>query len=363
MLLAAAAVLPAWSAPSKINLSSGVFPYSEEPKKALEAQVQELLASQDLRDKTWGAYLVGKHGFTNHIPALERILEPQPFGSSLERSLMLRAALDALIRLRARPDPETLLPHFEAFPDEVLVLFSRAPKRYKAQLSALLDRSLPDVRWMAISNLLAEVRAPGFAASLLTGLRVTAVVQVYGGGGGYGAGGGGGSSLDRAPRNHMGDKTPVDYPSPSAYGLAQSHNVVRDAVVMAPGPYPVFSRRINSVPGARMVLPTTSLEISPRRDRERLRYLAALLYLPLAVLPLQASQKLTIDWLGPAPFLRDVTSFRQQVHAAHAELLGQLIQAGVLTLEEAAEIPLDLEIEVNDIRGARSEPLPRIPSR
>ena len=116
MLLAAAAVLPAWSAPSKINLSSGVFPYSEEPKKALEAQVQELLASQDLRDKTWGAYLVGKHGFTNHIPALERILEPQPFGSSLERSLMLRAALDALIRLRARPDPETLLPTSKPFP-------------------------------------------------------------------------------------------------------------------------------------------------------------------------------------------------------------------------------------------------------
>ena len=356
-----AAVLVPWSAFGEIRFSLPVFPYSEKPKKALEAQVEGLLASQDLKDKTWGAYLAGQHGMKKYIAALERILEPQPFGSPTQRSLMLRAALDGLIQLEGRPDPETLLPHFEAFPDEVLIVLSSDPQRYRTQLLVLIDRSLPEVRWMAISNLLAEIRAPGFAAGLLSDLRVTASVQVRDGAL-VGFGGGAGSGCGGAYGAIEGAKIPIDYPPPSAYGLLRINGLERGAVAVAPGPYPVFSRRLVSLPGTSLILPVTSPETSPRRDRQRLRYLAAMLHLLIDVLPLQAFEQIRVDWLGPEPLLREVASFRERAHASHAQLLEQLMVAELLTLDEAAGIPLDLEIEVVDIRGDRSEPLPRIPS-
>ena len=67
-----AAVLVPWSAFGEIRFSLPVFPYSEKPKKALEAQVEGLLASQDLEDKTWGAYLAGQHGMKKYIVGAPR---------------------------------------------------------------------------------------------------------------------------------------------------------------------------------------------------------------------------------------------------------------------------------------------------
>jgi hypothetical protein len=52
----------------------------------LRAQTERLLQSPDLRDRTWGAYLVGRLGLQDLVPRLVTLLDPHwPFGSGYQR--------------------------------------------------------------------------------------------------------------------------------------------------------------------------------------------------------------------------------------------------------------------------------------
>ena len=334
----------------------------QELLRSIGAQAEALLASPDLKDKTWGSYLAGRHDRKEHVPALERVLEPQPFGSPWQRSLLLRSAFDALIHLKAGPEAELLLPHFEAFPDEVLILLSHDPEQNQEPLLALLERPLNHVHWKAIGNMLAGTRAPGFATYLLRDLRVRVDVQVRDNPlAGAGHGSSGGCVWRRGPTR--GSEIPADYPPVASYHLFSGNHPESGTVVLALGPYPIYYRRFVSQPGEalRVVPPLTVAAGWP--DREKFRYLAALFPFPVEYLPLQETVNRSIDWLGPDAFQQAVARIRREVEALHAQLLVQLQERALLTAVEAATLSLELEFRVHDIRGDQSEPVPRIPSR
>lgn len=95
------------------------------------------------------------------------------------------------------------------------------------------------MRWVAAGNLLAQTRAPGFAARLLGSLKIRASVYVYeregghtlSGGEGMNGGGGGGGG-----RSSGGEFPPFGY-----YNLDDGAH--RGAVVLATGPRVIYYRR------------------------------------------------------------------------------------------------------------------------
>ena len=156
----------------------------------LEAEAKRLLASSDLRDRSWGAYLAGRFGLKDLVPEVLAVLDPGwPFGASGERDFLALAALDSLIQLKAKTPVEILLPLYEQTPDAVVILLANDPEGNQAALLSLAEKPASYFRWLALSNLLAQTQAPGFAALVLRELRITVNVTVSDGqiGGGVGS--------------------------------------------------------------------------------------------------------------------------------------------------------------------------------
>ncbi|HEX8290926.1 MAG TPA: hypothetical protein VF570_04170, partial [Pyrinomonadaceae bacterium] len=199
------------------------------------AEAARLLKSQGNRERAWGAYLAGAHGLMEHAPLLVGLLEdPNIVSGGWEESVVRQAALDALIRLDAEVPAEKLLPLYGSSPDEVVILLARVPKQNARELLSLFNENIPDARWAAVGNLLADARARGFAARLLARLKVSASVYVYDSEGdrGYGGGCGYGSGCGVAAH------TPEGFPPVGYYSLSTTQ--ARGAVVLAPGRHTVY---------------------------------------------------------------------------------------------------------------------------
>ncbi|HEX8188414.1 MAG TPA: hypothetical protein VF586_08685, partial [Pyrinomonadaceae bacterium] len=156
-------------------------------------EARRLLRSGENRERAWGAYLAGLYDLKAEVPRLVELLA-DPDAGGWEGARVRRASLDALIQLGAEVPAEALLPLKPSAPDEVIILLARAPHQNRQALLSLFVDQSPDAHWLAVGNLLAETRAPGFASRLLAGLKIAGDVYVYDHEGerGYGVGGCGG---------------------------------------------------------------------------------------------------------------------------------------------------------------------------
>ena len=309
------------------------------------ADAERLLKSQGNRERAWGAYFAGAHGLKEHAPLLVGLLEaPNLAAGGLEETLVRQAALDALIRLDAEVPAETLLALHGLAPDEVVILLARAPHlNHQTLLSLFVDGS-PAANWLAVGNLLAEMRAPGFAARLLAGLKINASVYVYDyeGERGYGGGGNGGGGCGVGP-------TPEGFPPLSFYDLTTT--VIRGAVVVAPGRHTVYYRRVpwrgcSNVPDL------------TRRDEYRAGYIAELLGTTEEELKFEASPFREIVCNEERQCRRALAAVRDEVVGGYADALKRLLDAGLLDPAEAAELKPDITLHLNDWRDRRFFPLP-----
>ncbi len=319
-------------------------------------QTERLLQSPDVRDRTWGAYLVGRLGWDELVPQLIMLLDPNwPFGSHSQRDLLNRATFDSLIQLDAKVDADRLLPHWESYPDETLILLAMDAERNQKVLLELAGNPAVYVRWLAISNLLAETRAPGFAALLLREVTTRVAICASDGGTGMGMGASFGSGGGTSSCGVL--QVPVDYPPIATYKLttlaAAGHRVV------APGRTVVYAER--KFPHPPTGMGRCSEGLTGSSDEERMHYLAKLLETSVEALPLKQNSSHRIVFQDPAGFLQAAKTIAMNARSSFAALASQLLEAGLLTAGESSELAPRIIVTVHDARIDRSVPLPVIP--
>ncbi|MBV8858283.1 MAG: hypothetical protein JOZ02_15230 [Acidobacteria bacterium] len=312
------------------------------------AEARRLLQSGENRERAWGAYLTGLHGLESEAPRLVELLaDPALAGGGWEAALVRQAALDALIRLDAKVPAEKLLPLYASAPDEVIILLAREPQENQPALLSLFDDATPTAHWLAVGNLLAETRAPGFAARLLAGLKIEARVYVYDreGDRGYGGGCGGcGGGYDNA--GPWGEYPPIFY-----YFLTTSN--ARGAVVAAPGRHTVYYERTTS--------PARGCGVrgcGPSKDQYRVGYVADLLGTSEEELKLEAKPFREVICKDARQCRRALLALRDEFARAHAEAVGRLLEAGLLDAAEAADLKPDTTLRLYDSRERLTFPLP-----
>src|SRR5262249_34662501 len=201
-------------------------------------RIDQLIQSNSNKDRAWAAYVIGEYDLKELSPALIELLNPNQRDPEWETEFVYRAALDSIIRLRVSAPSDSLLPLYKRFPDETLIILARSPSENGEALLSIAEQPGREVCWVAACNLLAESKAPGFAAFLLKSVKIKVEIAVFERGNvGYGYGGGiGGSSVGCGVF-----QVPDGFPPTARYQLIQEPE--RDAVVVAPGAHPVFYER------------------------------------------------------------------------------------------------------------------------
>jgi hypothetical protein len=313
------------------------------------AEARRLLESGEHRERAWGAYLAGLHGLKAEAPRLVELLaDPALDTGGWEEAVVRQAALDALIRLRAEVPAETLMPLRQSAPDEVIILLARDPRQNRPALLSLFVQETPAAQWLAAGNLLAETRAPGFAARLMAELKIAAHVNVYdddsdrscgvsGGGDSYGC------SAFRAPN---------EYPPVFYYFLTTES--ARGAVVTAPGRHAVYYVRSIS-PGCGR---GADYGGGAARDQYRVEYVADLLGTNEKELKLEPYSSREVVCREERQCRRALAAVRDEVVGGYTGAVTRLLGAELLDPAEAAELKPNVTLYLNDRRGRRPFPLP-----
>lgn len=314
----------------------------------VSAEAARLLKSGENVDRAWGAYLVGLHGLKEHAPLLVSLLEDESLrGGGRQETFVRQAALDALIRLDAEVPAESLLPLYQSEPDEVLILLARSPEKNQRALLTLFTEDATNTRWLAAGNLLAETRAPGFAARVLGGLKIEASVYVFdregehdtSGTGRNGGGGCGGSYSSGSEFPPVGYYLLVDYAR-------------RGATVLTSGPRVVYyARETNSRP--------CTFDGWLDRDAARIEYVEEILRGDGDELT-NFSQSLWHELVckDAAQCRKAFAGARDEILRAYDALVRRLLKESLLDGAEAAELKPDITLNVSDRRVRKSFPLP-----
>lgn len=312
------------------------------------AESARLLNSNENRERAWGAYLVGLHALTGQTASLVSILADESLnGGGPGEAVVRQAALDSLIRLDAEVPSDVLLPLYAHSPNEVLILLARSPQQNQNALLTLFTDDEPTARWLAAGNLLAEARAPGFAARLLAGLKIKVSVYVFdrddrgfntGGGCGGGCGYGGERSLDA-------ELPPVGYYSLD-YWAAQG------ATVVARGRHVIYYTR--ALYPARDAGGGCGFD----RDSARVEYFADMLNVPDDSLDFNAYPHRDVVCKDPAECMRALAEVRDEVTRSYGALLNRLLAEALLDAAEASRLKPDITLDITDLRDSKTFPLP-----
>jgi hypothetical protein len=151
--------------------------------------VERLSATSD-REKAWGAHLAAVCRMPDLAPAIAAQLDHTRL-DMFERTIDVSgrtiwgesqwagyAMLDALIQLRRPLEASVLASIAQRYPAEATILMLQDAPRNLSPLAAVREAPVTHVVWVAASNALARLRAPGFAAALLRELIVVNSVLV-----------------------------------------------------------------------------------------------------------------------------------------------------------------------------------------
>jgi len=316
-------------------------------------RVDQLIQSTSNKDRAWAAYLIGEYDLKEFAPALIELLNPNQRAPEWETDFVYRAVLDSLIRLRISAPTDRLMPFYKSFPYETLIILARSPSENGEALLSIAEQPESTVCWVAACNLLAESKAPGFATFLLKSVKIKVEVAVSEKGyDPYGSGVSGGSVACGV------FQVPDSFPPTARYQLIQEPE--RDAVVVAPGPHPVFYERKVIEPDVTNQRWMSHADHSVQRDRYCIEYLAALLGQSADELGLRETYSKFIAWSGIERYKVDVISFRELVIGNFERLKKRCIERNLLSESEAEALRPNLIITVRDLRENKTPRLPEI---
>ena len=321
----------------------------------VKAEISGLILSSEIKDRAWGAYLIGKYGLSEFIPALRGLLNSVAYGEQIETGFLHNTALDSLIQLQATVPGEEMMPFYQQFPDEVIILLAKSPGENKEAILSLLQGLRSGIRWMAVCNLLTEVKAPGFAAILLRDVKINVSIAVSDDGNvGYGMGSGLGGGIGCGVYQGLDGFPPV-----VIYKLVDSAS--RGAVVIAPGKRPVYYLRWAGRPGVSGQGPPFSRgDQGGDEDRKRIEYLAALLDTNKEGLNFDTKYFYSIAWEGPEHFKHEVARVSKEVRESYQRLVERLMEKNLLFEWEAEELKPEITLQVQDFREDQTTGLPDV---
>ena len=337
---------------------TGNPPAAREPR----AIVLDMLQSPDAKQQAWGAWYAGRDHMTDLVPAIVAVVAERHLGSTMYELGATDIALDALIQLHATVPPDLLASLVDRRSTQALILASHE-HRVTAKLdnqedaddggsSAVLLQVLQRAQaeqdadpWFAAANLLLERRTPGFGQTLLTDLHI--IVDVYVSDDGHS---GGGWGMVSSSIGCGGDSPNTTLPPWAAYELTTYASA--GVVVLSTGPTPVYYERKLSPAG--VTPPAHSLRHSGPNLRERLRYVAALTRRDIERLPIRDHESHAIKWQGAAALVRAQQEFRADVERRFARMVSDMIDAKVLTRDEAATLAPTITVTLHDHRSDKS---------
>jgi hypothetical protein len=315
-----------------------------------------LLQSEDLKDRTWGAYLAGEYRVVEVLPALTAFLPLPPPYAGNEYECFCHALLDSLIRLKADLSVEMLTNIFERYPDEGVILFALASRQKRPALLDILPQPMPVVRWQAIGSLLAEARVPGFAALLMKQMQeinvsVTVSETVI-------SSGEAGSGLSGSSHRLV----PEGYPPTAFYHLTDES--AAGAVLLTPRPHPIYYERRMVEPGQASDIESGGWTISSHygdyRDPLRMEYLAMLLGQPVEDVRFDSKPLRALQWTGPETLEREIATICTKVLGDFDSLTARLSEKGLLSVSEAESIHARVHLKILDCRQDQSIALPEL---
>jgi hypothetical protein len=295
-------------------------------------------SSADERQLAWSAWMAGHDRIDAAQPMLEQIvaerIDASPFSPPVDY------ALDALIQLEARLTPDLLARIVEQRPVEGLILLSSIDDgTVDGILLAALGRQRGH-EWFAAANLLSVRRPAGYAAQLLSGLRIGARITISDSGWAGSSGGAAGGSACGIAALHPGMPP---WPSYALTTYAQA-----GVVVLATGPTPIYYERRVTPAGSGPSRGGTLVRGPTGADR--LRYVEAL----TGQTPALTDDHHRGERRRPGLDIAAIsTQFRRDIERQHAGLLRDLVSAGFLTTHEAAGLSVDADLSVVDAHDHR----------
>jgi hypothetical protein len=303
------------------------------------------------RDVAWGAFRAGEYRLSECTPDLLAALDAPPQGDRLEQHAMLAALLDAAVQLRADVPPGIVRRYWDQWPVQAAILFSYAKSPDRDAVLLELLRSARGLRWHAAANMLLLTRAPGFAAHLLSELRLVMRVTVSDEGNTASGGGTAGVSVgDGIGVN------PSGFPPFAMYRF--EIGATAGDVVLVSGPRTVYYSRTVEY---RYQFGVSTVE-SGFSDANPLAYV---LQLTGSTESLALSARLrpstSLAWKSGEQVVRDVAAARAELTRAYGQLVAALQRAKRLTADEAQRYTSPtIEVVLTDARTDRSQPLPQI---
>lgn len=323
------------------------------------------LNSADPRTQAWGAYLVLRDRRTEAIPALLAMLARYPVieeratQADADQHDAMLGVLDALIQFGADVPSTDAQRIYPEFPVQSLILLSRSPEDTAPALLDIFRTEFKTERrwpaaWLAAGNLLLERRAGGFAAAVVQGMTVHALVTVTEPhtGGGFGGGllccGLGGSAKPKA-----------GWPPLGVYAFGGCGvDLQPGATVLAPGTDPAYYyRQVNASYHADGVPPGCC---RPDEDLVRQHYLTALLSSSPDQPPVRAHVSHTIMWQGVEDYRGELTAWIAEQQRVFAELARRLGEQGLLSGEDVKALRPALQIHVWEQRPSSQPTLPAV---
>ena len=163
------------------------------PADADAARARELLNSQTLVDRAWGAYYAGRlrdSGLRDIL--IDNLRAAPPLGNTPQfvysakgrtfspEYAFVASLFDALIEIRGVVPLDAIMPFEAHWRAPVLILLSRQQGTEEALL-AIREGTLADVEWRAVNNLLLEMKSARFFSATLREIRITHVFEVHDG--------------------------------------------------------------------------------------------------------------------------------------------------------------------------------------
>jgi hypothetical protein len=236
--------------------------------------------------------------------------------------------------------------------------------------SALLELLLTQegrgtgVEWYATADLLLAHRARGFAASLLSSIKLTGRIKVCDPGDCE-------KGILSALVMGMGGEgmlPPASVPGAPPWPIYTLHRVFSNqgvpslsSTIVVSGPVTIaYRRQVGRAGFSPSELQSSyGWQAEPRIPTvaDRLKYLSALLSLTNA--PDEIEYR-SVPWMGTDNFITETARLRENIRQKHTTLVQLLRANGLLSAQEAADVPEpSIEITVSDVRAAKT-PLPDV---
>lgn len=315
-------------------------------------KVAQLIHSPAPSDQAWAAYLIGKFQLADFSRELIDILR-KPIDDSPDSQILYGSILDALIQNNAEIEGSTLMPFYQKFPHQIILLLAAQPEMNADLLLSLMDRPLTNDQWVALNNLLVRQKNQKIAFRLLNELKIKPEITVTSNpniffGSGRGSSGGCGDGFINFSEN---------FPPYVFYKLQLVP--LTGASLAINGVHPIYYLRDEvKFRGTKSRLYGSCYE-NIDLDSFRIEYLAELLHRPVDLIKLQSHPSYRIVWSDLLKYKREVMNFRRELTESFNALKNDLQRRDLLSAEEAEKLALNIEFMIQDKRTDPTIVLPK----